>query len=177
MSSGLVPPDEEFFPAMFKQTRRSAVHLEMRDGYMADEQFDRWLADGRPAQVARAEDDEAWMSLVADAVGRGVEVRRARIVSTGPVSAYVAWLHAVTAGLNVAAGEQVRWLSRRKASMLTLPGNDFWVFDETVVWNHFTGDGEWLGVEVTDDPAAVELCRTSFEAVWALATDHAEFRV
>lgn len=177
MSSGLVPPDGGFFPDLFGKTRRSAVHLEMRDGYMADEQFDQWLADGRPESVAPVEGDEIWMSTVAEAVGRGVEVRRARIVSTGPVSAYTAWLHAVTAGFNIAAGERVRWLPRRKASMLTLPGNDFWVFDEIVVWNHFTGDGEWLGVEVTDDPAAVRLCRTSFEAAWALATDHGEFRI
>jgi hypothetical protein len=108
---------------------------------------------------------------------RGVEVRRARIVSTDPVSDYTAWLHAVTAGFNVAAGERVRWLPRRRASMLCLPGNDFWVFDDTVVWNHFTGDGEWLGVEVTSDPAASAFCRKAFEDVWEIAVDHQDFRI
>ncbi|MDX6741751.1 DUF6879 family protein [Actinocorallia sp. A-T 12471] len=177
MSSGIVPPDDDFFPGLFRRTRSSAVHLEMRDGYMADADFDRWLAEGRPASVDPVPGDEGWMSTVAEAVRRGVEVRRARIVSTDPVSDYTAWLHAVTARFNVAAGEQVRWLPRRRASMLCLPGNDFWVFDDTVVWNHFTGDGEWLGVEVTDDPAASAFCRKAFDGVWTVAVEHGEFCV
>ena len=28
------------------------------------------------------------------------------------------------------SGEQVRWLLRRRASGLALPGNDFWVYGE-----------------------------------------------
>lgn len=34
-----------------------------------------------------------------------------------------------SAGHNVKAGEEVRWLPRRQASDLALPGNDFWLFD------------------------------------------------
>jgi len=149
----------------------------MRDGYMREEQFDRWQATGRPTVMAADPEDAAWISTVSDAVRRGVSVQRARIVSTGPVSAYVAWEHATTQACNLAAGEEVRWLPRRDASMLTLPGNDFWIFDDLVVWNHFTGDGEWLGVELTEDAAALALCLASFEAVWSLAVDHSEFVV
>ena len=43
---------------------------------------------------------------------------------------------------NVAAGEEIRWLPRRRASGLALPGNDCWIFDgRQVLWNHFTGEG------------------------------------
>ncbi|MBB4917648.1 DUF6879 family protein [Streptosporangium saharense] len=177
MRPDLSPPDPDFFPTLFGKARRSALHLEMRDGYMADELFTRWLADGRPSPVAADSSDEPWMATVAEAVNRGVEVRRARVVSE-PVSAYVAWEHAATRAVNIAAGEAVRWLPRWRASKLTLPGNDFWLFDEeTVVWNHFTGDGEWLGVEVTDDPDAAALCAASFASVWALAIDHENYTI
>ena len=68
-------------------------------------------------------------------------IRRARIVSE-PVSEYIRFEYDITF-TNVEAGEDVRWLPRRRASDLLLPGNDFWVFDDRLVlWNHFTGEGE-----------------------------------
>jgi hypothetical protein len=79
-------------------------------------------------------------SAIADAVSRGVVVRRARIISE-PVSEYIRWEHYVTRA-NIEAGEQVRWLPRRLASDLSLPGNDFWAFDaERLRIHHFSGDG------------------------------------
>ena len=67
-------------------------------------------------------------------------MRRARIVSE-PVSEYIRFEHDVTY-TNVAAGEEVRWLPRRLASDIALPGNDFWLFDERLaVFNHFAGAG------------------------------------
>jgi len=72
----------------------------------------------------------------------------------------------VTPAANLAAGEQVRWLPRRQASGLALPGNDFWLFDGTVVlFNYFSGNGAAAGTELRDDPAIVELCVSVFEAV------------
>ncbi|GAA3834877.1 hypothetical protein GCM10023083_78870 [Streptomyces phyllanthi] len=104
-------------------------------------------------------------------------MRRARIVSA-PVSDYIRFGHHVTVG-NVAAGEQVRWLPRRRASDLALPGNDFWLFDDNlVVFLHFTGDGELFpdgDEERTTDPAVVRLCSTAFEAVWERAVPHEEY--
>jgi hypothetical protein len=97
---------------------------------------------------------------------RGVVIRRARIVSE-PVTDYIRWEHEITSA-NVKAGEDVRWLPRRRASDLLLPGNDFWVFDDRVVlWTHFTGEGEISpeGWEVTEDPAQVKVCAAAFEPV------------
>ncbi len=49
----------------------------------------------------------------------------------------------MTAAVNIAAGEQVRWLPRRRAVDLCLPVNDYWLFDNRLLRLHyFSGDGE-----------------------------------
>jgi hypothetical protein len=117
-----------------------------------------------------------WLSLMRETTARGVSVRRARIVSE-PVTDYIRFEHAGTY-LNIEAGEAVRWLPRRLASGIALPGNDLWLLDgERVLFNLFTGDGDWAGQELVTDPAVVELCRRAFEAVWSAATPHEDFRL
>jgi uncharacterized protein YbdZ (MbtH family) len=157
---------------------RSAVHLEMRDGYgLSDPRFAAWQSGFRYDQADRESWWHPWLDLVVAARLRGATVRRARIVSE-PVSEYIRFEHDITFR-NVAAGEAVRWLPRRRASDLTPPGNDFWVFDDRVVlWTHFTGDGEVSpeGWEVTEDPGLVKACAAAFESVWERAVPHAEYR-
>jgi hypothetical protein len=111
----------------------SAVHLETRDSYMpADPDWLDWQA-GR--KFDPAERWRGWFDLVAAAVARGVAVRRARIVSE-PVSDYVRFEHEVTPGINLAAGEQVRWLPRRRALDLMVPVCDLWLIDNRMLaWN------------------------------------------
>ena len=58
---------------------------------------------------------------VSEAVARGVEFCRARVVSE-PVSDCIRYEHSCTFQ-NIAAGEAVRWLPRRLASDLLLPGH------------------------------------------------------
>jgi hypothetical protein len=162
-----------------RRCTRSAVHLEMRDGYMrSDPRFAAWQNGVRNDPAESDPERRPWLRLVADLVAQGVEVRRARIVSE-PVSDYIRFEHHLT-GPNVEAGEQVRWLPRRHASALALPGNDFWLFDgSSVVFNHFAGDGELApdDEEFTDDPGVVKLCADAFEAVWALAIPHTDYRI
>ncbi|MER5867081.1 DUF6879 family protein [Kitasatospora sp. NPDC002040] len=147
----------------------------MRDGYMLDDPaYQAWQA-GSEGLI----DDSAyqgWRDLVKEATGRGVAVRRARIVSE-PLSDYTRFEYDITAEHNAAAGEEVRWLPRREATGLSLPGNDFWLFDDTVLLvNHFSGNGDWTGTETVTSAQAAALCRQAFEAVWALATPHSEYR-
>ncbi|MFJ9692707.1 DUF6879 family protein [Kitasatospora sp. NPDC101183] len=165
-------PDE-----LLKAARHSAVHLEMRDGYMLDDPaLHAWRQGVRHDPADRSAWWRPWLDVVVEAVSRGVEIRRARIVSE-PVSEYIQYEYDVTFP-NVAAGEQVRWLPRRLASTLALPGNDFWLIDgRLVVWGHFAGNGDWLENEATEDPAAVELCSVAFEAVWGLATPHDQYKI
>ncbi len=158
---------------------RSALHLEMRDWYAADdekERFARFLATGRRDHVAEAAERRSWLDLMRRITSAGVRVRRARIVSE-PVSDYIRF-EWQGAGPSVEAGEDLRWLPRRVTSAIALPGNDFWLLDgRTAMFNHFSGDGVPLGQEMTDDPAAVELCGAAFETVWQLAVPHGEYKI
>jgi hypothetical protein len=164
-----VPP----FSELIAETTGSAVHLEMRDAYThSDVGFLDWLA-GTPVPEPALPD---WHDLVRASVARGVRFRRARVVSE-PLASFIRYEYDITIGTNIAAGEQVRWLPRRHASDLCLPGNDFWVFDDRLVrFGHFAGDGEFLEHELADDPGVVRLCATAFEAVWERAIPHANYR-
>ena len=120
--------------------------------------------------------DPAWYDLVRAHTARGVRFRRARVVSE-PVADYIRFEHETTAGLNVAAGEEVRWLPRRRASDLCLPGNDFWLFDDRLIrFRHFAGDGDFVEDELCDDPAVAAMCSAAFEAVWERAVPHADYQ-
>lgn len=171
-------PPAPSFEDLLDSAREHALHLELRDVYAVGEErevYDAFLRDGSvPA------DDSAywsgWLPLVERTVARGVKVRRARIVSE-PVTDYVRFEHAIT-DANLRAGEEVRWLGRRHASTLALPGNDFWLIDDQVVrWNVFSGDGQALEPDHTEDPQAIKLCTEAFRTVWERATPHADYRI
>lgn len=159
--------------------RRSAVHLEMRDVYDVEserESFAAWRDGFRHDPADRASWWVSWHDVVATTVGRGVVMRRARIVSE-PASEYIRYEYDGTF-TNIVAGEQVRWLPRRQATDIALPGNDFWLFDEeTVIVNHFNGDGQSAGPEVIRNmPDLAKLCATAFETVWDRAIPHEEYK-
>lgn len=165
------------FGELMAGTSSSAIHLEMRDAYTpSDPEYVAWRANQRLRD--RDEDREkrrSWLDLIRTASDRGLVVRRARIVSE-PVTDFIRYEWAGTP-LNIEAGEQVRWLPRRRASDLCLPGNDFWVFDDRhVQFHHFSGDGEIIEDELVSDPAVIRLCRNGFEGVWERAIPHAEYR-
>ncbi|MFD7130374.1 DUF6879 family protein [Streptomyces sp. NPDC059894] len=160
------------FEELLRDCRESAVHLEMRDSYMkSDPAYQDWAAG---VAIDPAERWVDWLSLVSEATERGVRVRRARIVSE-PVSQYIRFEHEVTNGLNVAAGEDVRWLPRREATGIALPGNDFWLFDSSVLLvHHFDGEGEWLEPSLSTDLGEIKLCAGAFESVWERGVPHAD---
>ncbi|GAA1500277.1 DUF6879 family protein [Streptomyces synnematoformans] len=174
-----MPPSEPSFEEMIDAAQRSAVHLEMRDQYAVsseDDDFRRWRESGSAVDDPDSDFWREWVGLVRRTVARGVAVRRVRIVSE-PVTEYVRYEHAGTP-VNLGAGEQVRWLPRRRASDLALPGNDFWLFDGRVVlWHHFSGAGESVADEVSEDPAAAKLCASAFEAVWSRAVLHEDYEI
>lgn len=102
-------------------------------------------------------------------------MRRARIVSE-PVTDYIRYEYDLTFA-NVAAGEQVRWLPRRKAADIPLPGTDLWMFDESaVLFTYFSGAGDVVDREWRTEPAVVDLVGAAFEAVWERATPHEEYK-
>ena len=174
-----MPSSVPTFDELITGCARSAVHLEMRDSYAVDYEegpFAEWRKGFRHNAADRESWWRPWLDQIQDTVARGVVVRRARIVSE-PVSEYTKFLYDGTF-TNIAAGEQVRWLPRRQASGIALPGNDFWLFDEQWVhWNHFAGDGSWTGEEVSGDPAEAKLCTEAFETVWSRAIPHDQYMI
>ncbi|MFD0742754.1 DUF6879 family protein [Phytohabitans flavus] len=153
--------------------QRSALHLEIRDSYALDDPvFIDWQAG---QAIDPAERWREWFDVVSATTARGVQIKRARVVSE-PISEYIRYEYDVTDGLNIASGEEIRWLPRRRASDIALPGNDFWLFgDDLLLFNHVDGNGGWLGVEHSTDPSAVKLCASAFEAVWERAIPHADY--
>ncbi|MDT0411095.1 MULTISPECIES: DUF6879 family protein [Streptomyces] len=167
------------FAELLRSAERSAYHLEMRDLYSVGEEeaaFGEFTRDGRADLDPDSPFWLGWTPLVRETVARGVRMRRARIVSE-PVTDYIRWEHALTE-VNIAVGEEVRWLPRRLASDLALPGNDLWLIDSRRVMFHwFTGDGDWAGHEFSVDPDVVRMVATAFESVWERAVDHEKFGV
>ncbi|MFF4706604.1 DUF6879 family protein [Streptomyces sp. NPDC001288] len=169
------------FDELLAAARHSAVHLEMRDSYgVGDEaeDFENWKRTGERDIDPASAYWTPWVELIRSTVARGVIVRRARIVSE-PVTDYIRYEHAGTV-VNIHAGEQVRWLPRRQASDIALPGNDCWVFDNaTVLFNHFSGHGEWSapGWEVRTESTVANLASSAFETVWERGTPHEKYTV
>ncbi|MEU1125306.1 DUF6879 family protein [Streptomyces sp. NPDC005899] len=166
-----MPSSVPSFAELLGRCQRSAVHLELRDSYAPTDRFAAWQRGER----IEWDDRDSWWhpydQLISDTVARGVAIRRARVVSE-PVSEYIRWEHYVTRA-NVTAGEDVRWLPRRRATDIPLPGNDFWLFDGTLLRvHHFSGEGAVVEDEITDDPKTVKLCSNAFQEVWERAVPH-----
>ncbi len=166
-----MPSSVPSFDELLARCERSAVHLELRDSYAPTDRFEAWKRGERIDWKNRESWWHSYDQLITDAVARGVAIRRARIVSE-PVSEYIRWEHYVTQA-NVTAGEGVRWLPRRHATDIPLPGNDFWLFDGKLLRvHHFSGDGAVVEDEITSEPEVVKLCSSAFESVWKRAVPH-----
>lgn len=157
--------------------QREAVHLEMRDVYATEierDRFQTWLRGEPLDPEAETEWWRPWFEPMKRNNEAGRALRGLRIVSE-PVTDYIRfeWLDATQL---VRAGEDVRWLPRRNASKLVLPGNDFWMFDrETVVFTHFSGNGHVLDHEMTTDPEILVACAAAFQNAWRIAIPHSEY--
>jgi hypothetical protein len=158
---------------LFRAASSSAWHMELRDSYTPDDPD--WLDWQAGRRFDPAERWSEWSDMVRATVQRGVSVRRVRIISE-PVTPYVQFEYDVTAAHNIAAGEEVRWLPRHKTAGLLVPASDFWVFDgRFVLWNHFAGDGSWLGEIRNSDPALARSCATAFASAWQRAIPHEDY--
>lgn len=162
------------WPELFGRCQREAFHLEVRDSYAVpseSEPFRRFL-DGEP-------DDNAWFEpwgrLMRETTTRGVKVTRVRVV-TEPHSDYHRWLLALSA-LNAQAGEDIRYLPRHLIDADAVPADDYWLFDDRVVFNLVDEHGRAAGCSALSvDPATVARCRSVKERLWALATPYARYR-
>ena len=163
----------EDFGELLRTFKESSIHLETRDAYGTEVELPymaKW-ARGEHDDLAWLED---WCRQLREHAGSGRTVRRARIVSE-PLSDYQRWSYSIAQPM-VDAGEDIRWVPRRLTSTVCIPGNDFYVLDDRqVVFLHYAGSGLNTAFTVTDDSAAVEMCRSAFGKIWALAVRHSEY--
>ncbi|UUV34360.1 hypothetical protein NQK81_13195 [Amycolatopsis roodepoortensis] len=115
---------------------------------------------------------EPWFAQIRRQRAEGKRFERVRML-TDPLTEYLQWLAAMT-HLNIAAGEDIRWIGETEARELGAPRHDFYILDdERVAIMHFDERGA-AGAEVTDDPVVVDDHRRWRDTVWPVAVRHAE---
>jgi hypothetical protein len=88
--------DEQTLDQLLRTCERSALHLEMRDAYMLDDpMLIAWQAGHRDDPADRDSWWRPWLDLMHKTTARGVDVRRARIVSE-PVTDYIRFEYDIT---------------------------------------------------------------------------------
>lgn len=164
--------DDEF-DRLLRHLRRESIHLEARDAYGTATELPymaKWAA-GEPDDLEWL---QGWCSTLAGHVRAGKSVRRARIVSE-PLSEYQRWSYSIAHPM-VNAGEDIRWIPRRRVSSVAIPGNDFYLFDDQlVVFLIYAGNGLAVDKVTSEDPHDIQLCRSAFEAVWELSVPHRDY--
>lgn len=154
---------------LFDTFERTALRLETRPSYLVDaeqEEYERFLATGI---VEDDDPDRRWRRQMRAARDTGRQVARVRFISEPPGD-YQRFLMACNR-FNEEDGEDIRYLTYRRADELGLPLRDFWLFDDSqLLLMHFDKDGRPLDKELVDnDREAAEQART-----WiALAMEHA----
>ncbi len=129
-----------------------AFRLEVRERYNEPEeteQLRRFLA-GAPDYAW----NEEWAAMMRQRTAAGQRMQRVRIV-TEPHSDYTRF-GLDLARINVAAGEDIRYLPRDRAKDLDLPDHDFWLIDSSKVGIlRFGQDDVLRSAEIPTDPAVV----------------------
>ncbi len=160
----------EAFFGLFRAFERTAFHLEVQDSYYTPDEagpFDLFRT-GQPDDFAW---HEPWLKLVRETTATGRRISRVRVV-TEPHVDYTRWGLAV-APLNIAAGEDLRWLPRHLVTEADLTADDYWLIDDNrVVFTIFEPSGRFAGGAQTVDPVIVEHCRRVHDHVWKLAIPH-----
>lgn len=154
-------------------TRKRAFHLEQRDTYNVaaeDEPFGRWLR-GDPDDYAWHGD---WLGFVRQATAAGVQVQRVRLASV-PHTDYIRWGLDVSP-LNIAAGEDIRYLSRHLAEGIELPDEDYWLLgDDALILSVFSADGRTGGFARSASPGLLRQCLAVRDQVWKRAIPYAQY--
>jgi hypothetical protein len=147
--------------------------LEVRATYAPSyehEDYERFLA-GEPYELPWMQD---WLSMVREAAKGGRQFARVRVVSL-PLSDYNRWSY-VIAQHNIAAGEDIRYMTRSLAQEVGLPNQDYWLFDSrTLLQMRFDEDDRFIGGEIIDDPARIVEHNYWRDAAWHHAVRRDDF--
>lgn len=169
-----MPLTRDEFQRLFVTFEHTAFRLEVRDFYNiageADD-FQRFLNGEHLDKRAEAEARRPWLDKMRAATAAGKRVERVRVV-TEPLSDYLRFEMEGT-DLNIAAGEDIRYLPRQHTAAAQLPGHDFWLFDSSrLVLMRFDDQARPLPYELVTDPATVvEHCFWR-DTAWHYAVPH-----
>ncbi|NNH73947.1 hypothetical protein HLB23_29530 [Nocardia uniformis] len=158
----------------FDPCQREAFHLEVLDTYETPEEsepFQRYLA-GQPDDYSWMQD---WLDLVRSMTVRGVQVRRARVI-TVPHTDYTRFALKVAIDCNAVAGEEIKYLPRHLIDADLLTTDDWWLMDDkTVAFTVFEPTGQFVGGAVTTDPRIASYIREVRDRVWERAIPLADY--
>ncbi|MGW6733412.1 DUF6879 family protein [Streptomyces sp. NPDC055013] len=158
---------------LFRDFRHTAWRLETRRGYASDRNGPKWQRFLVGEDIAR-DPDNAWRENVRAQSAQGKRVERVRLVDEPPTRGQEFLL--ASAASNIAAGEDIRCLTRTRARELRLPDYDFWLFDARILARFaFDDEDTTLGVYVIRDPAEVLAACQVRDAAWHHAEHTEEF--
>ena len=164
----------EEFGRIWRTFERSVFKVEMRDRYnVAGEE--EWIRKWRAGEQDPSRAKRPWLDMIRELTEAGKAVQRVRVV-TEPHSEYVRF-GLSGAGFNVAAGEDIRYLSRQVAERLDVPAYDWMLVDDrTVLVLPFDDDDRPAGwYDVIDDPAVAARHAVYREAIWPVAVPFADY--
>lgn len=168
------PISYEQFKRFFQSCRR-AWHLELRDVYRVESEdipFEKWRK-GEPDDFAWLAE---WLGHIRSATGNGVAVERLRVVSE-PHTEYITWEMSF-AHLNIASGEDIRYLSRKEIGNVDLPTEDCWLFDDDVlVLSLFKPDGRSNGFAVEESACLTDRYVGVRDQTWPRAVAHDSYAI
>lgn len=149
-------------------TSMSLWKLELLDRYGIDLAYSDDPAEVERVMSSAVAETAAWAAA-------GIDQRRIKTIFE-PASEYMRGAYVFASHL-VEAGEDIRWLPRRLASTLFLPGNDMFVIDGAfVMFNLHDGDSNPAGQQWDNDPELVKRCKDAFEAAWTVAVPHRDYK-
>jgi hypothetical protein len=154
------PLTDAEFADQLRSFNREAFRLELQPAYSEPDEHDtvaRFLA-GHAQAPTEVLGLRAWFELVAELTGQGRRFQRVR-VHDDPLTDYQRWERWIGAW-NVAAGEQIHYLTRRRAheiGLLPAAGNlDWWLLDfQRLIVMHFDDKGHRVRTELTTNSKIV----------------------
>ncbi|MER5969057.1 DUF6879 family protein [Streptomyces sp. NPDC002055] len=163
----------EEFDGMFEIFEHAAWRLESRRRYASDEDTETYQQFARGQAVAWDLEDP-WCVSRREQSAQGKRFERVRIVDTPATTGQLYLLD--NARRNAAVGEDIRNLSRDTADGLSLPTEDFWIFDSRVVALLRFDDADTMtGVELITNPVDVLRYCQIRDAAWHHAKPHSDF--
>lgn len=149
----------EEFGHMLASGFRRAFRLEAQKEYAIGSErsdFQRFL-DGNPVPPPDVPWWKQWLDQVARSAEAGRTMSRVRVVEEPPTpyQEFGRW----AASWHVAAGEDIRYLSRSAFNRLGIPADDWWLLDDKLILMHYTSSGAIEGRELVTDKGIVALHR------------------